>query len=133
MPKKAIVIGSGVAGLAASIRLAQKGIETHVFEANDFPGGKINSRLVNGYRFDQGPSLLTCPEYIEELYTLCGKDFKSFEMSDLKSSFKYFSMMVWCWISSVTMNRLSTRSPKNLVKIEKPLRTISRKQRRIMG
>lgn len=90
MPKKAIVIGSGVAGLAASIRLAQKGIETHVFEANDFPGGKINSRLVNGYRFDQGPSLLTCPEYIEELYTLCGKDFKSFEMSDLKSSFKYF-------------------------------------------
>ena len=90
MPKKAIVIGSGIAGLAASIRLAQRGIETHVFEANNFLGGKINSRTIEGYRFDQGPSLLTCPEYIEDLYKLCGKDFSSFEMATLKTSFKYF-------------------------------------------
>ena len=90
MPQKAIVIGSGIAGLASAIRLSQRGIETHVFEANDFPGGKINSRTIKGFRFDQGPSLLTCPEYIEELYTLCGKDFKTFEFADLKSSFSYF-------------------------------------------
>ena len=84
------MIGSGIAGLATCIRLAQRGIETHVFEANAFPGGKINSRQLGGYRFDQGPSLLTCPEYIEELYTICGKDFSTFEMVDLHSSFKYF-------------------------------------------
>lgn len=90
MQKKAVVIGAGVAGLATAIRLANKGIETHIFEANSFPGGKINSRNVKGYRFDQGPSLLTCPEYIEDLYNLCGKDFSSFEMAELDLSFKYF-------------------------------------------
>ncbi len=90
MQKKAAVIGAGVAGLASAIRLANKGIETHVFEANSFPGGKINSRTINGYRFDQGPSLLTCPEYIEDLYHLCGKDFSTFEMAKLDLSFKYF-------------------------------------------
>ena len=90
MQKKAAVIGAGIAGLASAIRLANKGIETHVFEANFFPGGKINSRSVNGYRFDQGPSLLTCPEYIEDLYKLCDKDFSSFEMAELDLSFKYF-------------------------------------------
>lgn len=90
MQKKAVVIGAGVAGLATAIRLANKGIETHVFEANNFPGGKINSRTIKGYRFDQGPSLLTCPEYIEDLYKLCGKDFSKFEMAELDLSFKYF-------------------------------------------
>ncbi len=90
MSQKAIVVGSGIAGLASSIRLAQRGIETHVFEANDFPGGKINSRSIGGYRFDQGPSLLTCPEYLEELYILCGRDFADFELAELNSSFKYF-------------------------------------------
>ena len=90
MQQKAIVIGAGLAGLAAAIRLSKKGIETHVFEANSFPGGKVNSKEQKGYRFDQGPSLLTCPEYIEELYTLCGKDFTSFEMIDLETSFTYF-------------------------------------------
>ncbi len=90
MAKKAFVIGSGIAGIAASIRLSRRGLETHVFEANSFPGGKINSRSIGGYRFDQGPSLLTCPEYLEDLYQLCGKDFSTFEMAELHSSFKYF-------------------------------------------
>jgi phytoene desaturase len=90
MQKKAAIIGSGIAGLASAIRLANKGIETHVFEANLFPGGKINSRSVDGYRFDQGPSLLTSPEYLEDLYRLCGKDFSAFEMAELDLSFKYF-------------------------------------------
>ena len=90
MKKKAIIIGSGIAGIATSIRLANKGIETHIFESNAFPGGKINSKYIDGYRFDQGPSILTCPEYIEELYKLCGEDFGTFKMAKLKSSFKYF-------------------------------------------
>ena len=38
----AIVIGSGVGGLATAIRLAKKGIQVTVFEANAFPGGKVN-------------------------------------------------------------------------------------------
>ncbi len=90
MSKKAIIIGSGLAGLASAIRLANKGIETHIFEANSYPGGKINSKTIDGYRFDQGPSILTCPEYIEELYTLCGKDFNDFETVEQATAFNYF-------------------------------------------
>lgn len=88
--KKAIVIGSGVAGLAASVRLAKAGYETHVFEANSFPGGKINSKWHGAYRFDQGPSIFTGPEYVKELYELCGEDFSQFELTPLDHSFSYF-------------------------------------------
>lgn len=88
--KKAIVIGSGVAGLAASVRLARAGYETHVYESNSFPGGKINTIDLNGYRFDRGPSIFTAPEYLEDLYKLCGKDFSSFETIKMGHSFNYF-------------------------------------------
>lgn len=88
--KKAIVIGAGVAGLAASVRLAKAGFETHVFEANPFPGGKINSKWHGAYRFDQGPSIFTGPEYVKELYDLCGENFDAFEFTPLNHSFSYF-------------------------------------------
>lgn len=65
MNKHAIVIGSGIGGLAASVRLACEGYTVKVFEANDFIGGKINSKTMSGYRFDMGPSVFTGPEYIE--------------------------------------------------------------------
>ncbi len=90
MQKKAIVIGAGLAGLASAIRLAHRGIEVHVFENNAFPGGKINSKTINGFRFDQGPSLFTCPEYLEDIYKLCGKDFSTFKTIPYTESFNYF-------------------------------------------
>ena len=46
MNKHAIVIGSGIGGLAASVRLACEGYTVKVFEANDFIGGKINSKTM---------------------------------------------------------------------------------------
>lgn len=88
--KDIIIIGSGVAGLATSVRLANAGHQVHVFEANSFPGGKINSKQLGEYRFDQGPSILTGIEYIKELYDLCGEDFSEFEFADLTTSFNYF-------------------------------------------
>lgn len=90
MSKKAIIIGSGLAGLASAIRLSSKGIQTHVFEKNGYPGGKVNSKLIDGYRFDQGPSIFTCPEYIEDLYNLCGEDYSEFQIENHNSAFKYF-------------------------------------------
>ena len=62
--KNAIVIGSGVAGLAAASRLAVLGFEVTVFEANDQPGGKLTMFEKDGYRFDAGPSLFTQPANI---------------------------------------------------------------------
>ena len=70
--KKVIVIGSGIAGLAVSIRLASQGYSVKVFEKNDYPGGKLFSFTVDGYRFDGGPPLLTMPEFIRELYSIKG-------------------------------------------------------------
>ena len=74
MTKKAIIIGSGIAGIAAAIRLAVKGYEVEVFEANSYPGGKLSEIEIGGYRFDAGPSLFTLPEQVEELFRLAGKN-----------------------------------------------------------
>jgi phytoene desaturase len=72
--KKAIIIGAGIAGIAVAIRLAVKGYVVEVFEANLYPGGKLSEIELKGYRFDAGPSLLTMPQYIDELFTLAGKN-----------------------------------------------------------
>ena len=89
--KKALVVGSGIAGIAASIRLAVKGYEVEVFEANAYPGGKLTAIEGKGYRFDAGPSLFTLPEQVEELFLLAGKDPKEhFEYSRLEVVCHYF-------------------------------------------
>ena len=74
MKNKALVIGSGIAGLAASIRLGVKGYSVEVFEANSYPGGKLSQIESKDYRFDAGPSLFTLPEQVEELFRLAGKN-----------------------------------------------------------
>ncbi len=70
---KAIIIGAGIAGIAAAVRLRCLGLEVEVFEANAYPGGKLAEITINGYRFDAGPSLFTLPEQVEELFQLAGK------------------------------------------------------------
>jgi phytoene desaturase len=73
-PHKALVIGAGTAGIATAIRLAVKGYEVTVYEANNYPGGKLSEFEENGFRFDAGPSLFTMPHYVDELFTLAGKN-----------------------------------------------------------
>lgn len=68
------IIGAGIAGLAASVRMAAKGHEVEVFEANTYPGGKLSEFDLAGYRFDAGPSLFTMPHYVDELFELAGED-----------------------------------------------------------
>lgn len=79
---KAVVIGAGIAGLAASIRLAIKGYQVDVFEASADVGGKMTSFLLGGFRFDKGPSLFTMPEQVTALFDLAGvrvSDYFQFE------------------------------------------------------
>jgi phytoene desaturase len=52
--KKSVVVGSGIAGIAAAIRLANKGYSVDVYEANSYPGGKLTSMELGEYRFDAG-------------------------------------------------------------------------------
>jgi phytoene desaturase len=70
---KAIVIGSGFGGLAAAVRLSCKGYHVEVFEKLDAPGGRAYVWRQDGYTFDAGPTIITAPFMLEELWTLCGK------------------------------------------------------------
>ncbi|SEJ13158.1 phytoene desaturase [Cyclobacterium xiamenense] len=91
MNNQAIVIGSGIAGLAASIRLANKGYQVQVFEANAYPGGKLSEINLEGYRFDAGPSLFTLPEQVDELFALSGKNPREyFQYRKLPVNCQYF-------------------------------------------
>jgi phytoene desaturase len=72
--RKAAIVGAGIAGIAAAIRLASKGYEVSVFEANTYPGGKLSAFEQAGYRFDAGPSLFTMPQLVDELFVLAGKN-----------------------------------------------------------
>ena len=66
----AIIIGAGIAGIATALRLRAAGMDVSVFEANDYPGGKLHAFSLGGYRFDAGPSLFTMPELVTELFGL---------------------------------------------------------------
>ena len=69
-----IVIGSGIAGIASSIRLACKGYDVTVIEKNSYPGGKLTEFTQSGFRFDAGPSLFTLPKQVDELFELAGEN-----------------------------------------------------------
>lgn len=71
--KQVAVVGAGIAGLATAIRLQSKDYQVSVFEANNYPGGKLTAFKGNGYRFDMGPSLFTMPQFVEELFEITGK------------------------------------------------------------
>lgn len=70
---RAAVIGSGFGGLALAIRLQSAGIATTVFEARDKPGGRAYVYEDKGYVFDGGPTVITDPSSLEELFALSGR------------------------------------------------------------
>ena len=72
-PKKAIVIGSGFGGLAAAIRLQARGYQTLLLEMRDKPGGRAYVYEQDGFKFDAGPTIITAPFLIDELFALAGK------------------------------------------------------------
>ncbi|MCA3563458.1 MAG: phytoene desaturase [Methylocystis sp.] len=69
----AIVIGAGFGGLAMAIRLAVKGYQVSVFEHLEQAGGRANVYRQDGFTFDAGPTIVTAPYLLEELWELCGK------------------------------------------------------------
>jgi phytoene desaturase len=88
---KTAIIGSGIGGLATAIRLAVKGHEVHVYEANAYPGGKLAEIQQEGFRFDAGPSLFTLPSLVDELFVLAGKNPSDyFEYQKLDEVCRYF-------------------------------------------
>ena len=70
MSKSAIVIGSGFGGIALAMRLQSMGFQTTIVEKLDKPGGRAYVREADGFKFDMGPTVITVPHFIEELFSL---------------------------------------------------------------
>ena len=76
--KTAAVIGSGFGGLAAAIRLQSAGIDTVLYEARDKPGGRAYVYHDEGYTFDAGPTVVTAPHTLEELFELTDRKLEDY-------------------------------------------------------
>ena len=72
-PGSAIVIGAGFGGLALAIRLQSAGIATTIVEARDKAGGRAYVWKKDGFTFDAGPTVITDPNCLEELWGLSGQ------------------------------------------------------------
>ena len=69
----AVVIGAGFGGLAAAVRLGARGWRVTIVEKLDAPGGRAYVFRQDGFTFDAGPTIITAPYLLEELWTLCGR------------------------------------------------------------
>ncbi len=75
--RRVVVIGSGFGGLASAIRLQAAGHEVTLIEAREQLGGRASQLREAGYTFDMGPSLITAPHLLRDLWQSAGSDFDS--------------------------------------------------------
>src|SRR5690606_1231564 len=73
-PRRVVIIGSGFGGLAAAVRLAARGHAVTVVEQRDQPGGRAYVYRQDGFQSDGGPTVITAPWLITDLFTLAGRD-----------------------------------------------------------
>lgn len=71
--KRVIVVGAGVGGLTAAMRLAHAGFEVELFEKNAGPGGRCGRMEFDGFRFDVGPTILLMPFVLEAAFKSVGR------------------------------------------------------------
>ena len=72
--KRVVVIGAGMGGLASAARLAAAGVSVDVVEALPDPGGKAGRTWIDGVRCDTGPSVLTMPDVLDDLFQAAGRE-----------------------------------------------------------
>ena len=73
-----VVIGSGFGGLAAAVRLQSRGYQVDLVEARDMLGGRAYVYRQDGFTFDAGPTVITAPFMIDELFRGAGRDPKNY-------------------------------------------------------
>lgn len=89
--KKVIIIGAGIGGLSAAIRLAKSGFSVSILEKNETVGGKVNIVESGGYKFDTGASLLTIKHILEEIFEFAEHNLKDYlEIISLEPICRYF-------------------------------------------
>ncbi|MEJ6608007.1 MAG: phytoene desaturase family protein [Candidatus Planktophila sp.] len=86
-----VVVGAGLGGLSAALRLAGAGRKVTVIEREGVPGGRNGLLQKDGYSFDTGPSVLTMPSLIQDAFACVGEDMKDWlELSPLKPLYRAF-------------------------------------------
>jgi phytoene desaturase len=68
-----VVVGAGLAGLSAALHLAGRGRAVTVVERHEWPGGRTGRLDINGYRIDTGPTVLTMPDIIDDVFAAVGE------------------------------------------------------------
>jgi phytoene desaturase len=81
-PKKAIIIGAGVGGLATSVFLAKKGYHVDIYEKNQSPGGRCSQLIRDGHRFDLGATMMMMPGIYKDVFGALGVPL--FEKGDIQ-------------------------------------------------
>ncbi|HZU02609.1 MAG TPA: phytoene desaturase family protein [Ktedonobacteraceae bacterium] len=100
--KRIIVIGAGIGGLSAAIRLAAQGHRVSVFERQPTVGGKLNQVVMDGFSFDTGPSLITMPHVLQNLFQAAGRRMEDYiDLVPLDITCRYFYrdgliLNAWC-------------------------------------
>ncbi len=73
--RHAVVIGAGLGGLAAGMRLGAQGWRVTLLDRLDMPGGRASAIMSRGHRFDLGPTIVTAPQVFRQLFADCGRNF----------------------------------------------------------
>jgi phytoene desaturase len=114
------VIGSGFGGLALAIRLQAAGCQTVIFEKRDQPGGRAYVYRDNGFTFDAGPTVITAPDCLRELFSLAGKSMDRYvEFQPVDPFYRLFWHDGYCFDYSADASLLETQiSEKSTADLE---------------
>jgi phytoene desaturase len=86
---RAVIVGAGLGGLSCAVHLARAGWAVTVVEQRDEPGGKVRQLASDGFRFDMGPTILTMPFALDELFASAGRDRRDYlELRPLKPYYR---------------------------------------------
>jgi len=91
VPKKIVIIGAGIGGLAVANLLAHAGYDVHVYEKDKVAGGRAGRLKINGFTFDTGPSWYLMPGVFDHYYDLLGESTKKWlQLQKLTPAYKVF-------------------------------------------
>ncbi len=122
VPAEALIVGAGLGGLSAAVCLAARGVRVHVLEASARVGGKAGVEVVDGVEFDTGPSVLTMPEAIDEVFRRAGTSLRAeLVLREENPAFRYL-------YPDGTALDVFTRPEETLVSVERALGVTARRE-----